>query len=164
MFGAPSAPVTLLEIGAFECPACEQLHRTLYPEVVLPYIDRGQVRLRYVDISQSVEGRAAARLFECAALSGGDVEKVVSALEHLRSHSASVVADSTCMDSQHLKDRRIAERIVAGDIGARGTPTLLIGFEEATGSIVGWPILGVPSADTLRVRIDSALAILRPLH
>jgi protein-disulfide isomerase len=49
MLGDPDAPVTITEIGSFDCPHCREFHDTIFPEL-LPRIESGDVNFVFVPI------------------------------------------------------------------------------------------------------------------
>ena len=47
--GSPSAKVTIIEFGDYQCPACRAFWRDTEPQIKKAYIDTGKVRLVYRD-------------------------------------------------------------------------------------------------------------------
>ncbi len=66
--GSASAPVTVIEFGDFQCPACGAFATTLEPAIVKDYIDTGKVRFVFHDfpLSQHKNAVPAAEAARCA--------------------------------------------------------------------------------------------------
>ena len=66
--GAASAPVTVVEYGDFQCPACGYFATTLEPQFVKNYIDTGKVRLVFHDfpLQQHPNAIPASEAARCA--------------------------------------------------------------------------------------------------
>ncbi|MGY3190038.1 DsbA family protein [Lysinibacillus sp. TE18511] len=50
LYGAPDAPVTIVEFGDFKCPSCKAWGETIFPKLVEDYVDRGDVNFAYVNV------------------------------------------------------------------------------------------------------------------
>ncbi|MDX8366814.1 DsbA family protein [Cytobacillus sp. IB215665] len=48
--GEADAPVSIVEFGDFLCPACKSWGEYIYPELKKDYIDKGLVKLSYVNV------------------------------------------------------------------------------------------------------------------
>ncbi len=66
--GDPDAPITILEFGDFQCPACQQFASMVKPQIDLAYVDEGIARFVFHDFPLSGHAHAflAARAARCA--------------------------------------------------------------------------------------------------
>lgn len=66
--GDASAPVTIMEFGDFQCPACQGFALQVKPQVKLRYVDTGQAKFVFHDfpLSQHPNAFLAARAARCA--------------------------------------------------------------------------------------------------
>ncbi len=51
VLGDPNAPVTLVEYGDYQCPACASFSTQIFPELLADYISTGQVTFEYRDLA-----------------------------------------------------------------------------------------------------------------
>ena len=47
VLGSPSAPVSIIEYGAFECPTCAAVHGNVLPQVIERYVRTGKASLEF---------------------------------------------------------------------------------------------------------------------
>ena len=67
--GDPDAPITILEFGDFQCPACQQFATFVKPQIDLAYVDEGIARFVFHDypmVSTHPHAFLAARGSRCA--------------------------------------------------------------------------------------------------
>ena len=66
--GDPDAPITILEFGDFQCPACQQFATFVKPQIDLAYVEGGIARFEFHDFPLSMHPHAffAARAARCA--------------------------------------------------------------------------------------------------
>ena len=64
--GDPDAPITILEFGDFQCPACQQFATFVKPQIDLAYVDEGIVRFVYHDYPAHIHSFLASRAARCA--------------------------------------------------------------------------------------------------
>lgn len=71
--GSPDAPITVLEIADFQCPACRLFFTETMPQLQREYVDAGKIRILFVNLPLVQVHRNAAAAHEfamCAALQG----------------------------------------------------------------------------------------------
>jgi protein-disulfide isomerase len=69
--GSPAAPITVLEIADFQCPACRLFFTETMPALQHEYVDAGKIRLLFVNlplVQLHPNAAAAAEFAMCAAL------------------------------------------------------------------------------------------------
>jgi protein-disulfide isomerase len=68
IFGAPNAPITLVEFTDYQCPFCKRFVKDTLPELKKNYIDTGKLRLVLRDLPRSFHklAKPAARAAHCA--------------------------------------------------------------------------------------------------
>ena len=64
--GDPNAPITIMEFGDFQCPACQQFATFVKPQIDLAYVDEGIVRFVYHDYPAHIHSFLASRAARCA--------------------------------------------------------------------------------------------------
>jgi hypothetical protein len=47
LLGDPKAPITIVEYGAFDCPACAAVHRDVLPQVIERYVRTGKASIEF---------------------------------------------------------------------------------------------------------------------
>lgn len=170
IIGAEDAPVVLLEFGSFDCAFCQYLHEAVFPAVVNPYVARGGLKVRYVDLSASRRGRGLAASLECslAFMPGRDLGRVTRGFAFAGDDFAFAFGPAhgiipevlrACIADNERERRRTAERVAAANVGIRGTPTIIIGYQKTPQAMIGWPLAGVPEQVRLAELIDSALVL-----
>ena len=171
--GAPSAAVWVVELSDFQCPYCKRWHDEVYPALKREYVDKGLVRMAYVQfplVSLHAHAEEAAIASMCVAEQGGDRfwtmhdklfatqdswKDLPSTTAKFDSLAVASGADAkrwrACMTEQHMR------RIVSADVqrgvnmGLRSTPTFFV----IPGNTA---IVGAVPIDTFRVYINQQLA------
>jgi protein-disulfide isomerase len=164
--GNPDAPVTIVEISSFDCPACRSFHDFAFP-VILERIQAGEVLFIYVPIygtGSIPNGEFAARAAVCAAeqnafwelhdglFSWQDFrslayigERVTTALTALELDTA---AHTACLSSESVTTiLQTALTTARSTPGFSGTPTVLL-----NGTIINW------TPEVLNQLIDDAVS------
>lgn len=164
IMGDPNAPVTLIEYGAYACPACRQFHQSRTIEQLLEEFD-GQINFTFRDfpvISPAYDNMAA-NIAQCVLDQGEDqfwsfhdmlytgATPGRSSEDDLIRMAVQVGANDaelqTCVDEDtHRQTVRYDEQR-AFELGLSGTPSIVIN---------GQRIFNL-SIDTLRSAINSAL-------
>jgi protein-disulfide isomerase len=152
--GAPNAPIWLVEISDFQCPFCKQWHDETYPLIKREYIDRGQVRMAYVNLPIASIHRHAAPAAEaamCASAQGRfwPVHDAIFATQGRwnKLDDATAVFDSLviaagvkgdefrgCMRSQVMRRVLNGDRQRAAAAGVTSTPVFFVGDEMIRGA------------------------------
>ena len=172
--GRADAPVTLDVWSDFQCPACGQLARTVFPSLIREYVTPGTLRIVYHDAAfqgrraggsydESVEAAAGTR---CAAAVGGywtfhdwlfanqsGENEGAFALERLRAIAMSAGLDLSAWDAcRATGEQQAAVRSETGQaatLGVNATPTMFLNGES---------IVGLRSATELGAKIEAAAA------
>lgn len=165
--GSSNAPVDLVVLTDYQCPACRAYHRLL-----MDVVDRrsGDVRAWYVHhpLNYHEQAMSAAIGAECAAQQGAfrsmvDVlfkKQDSLAMKSLASYAEEAAINdlsqfARCLEQpDQSRDARIADGLHFGeDIAMTGTPTVLV---------EGWQYPDPPSQANLERAIDAILADRKP--
>jgi protein-disulfide isomerase len=168
--GAAAAKIWIVELSDFQCPYCKRWHDEVYPVIKRDYVDKGLVRLAYVQFPLSMHQHAqpAAIASMCAAEQGGDKfwtmhDKLFSTQDKWKDLPSAVVyfdslAIATGVNVNRWRDcvrsgfmRRVVDADVARgiNIGVRSTPMFFVGDQA---------IAGAMPVDTFRLYINRQLA------
>jgi protein-disulfide isomerase len=166
--GSPSASIWLVEISDFQCPFCKRWHDEVYPAIKRDYIDRGIVRMAYVNLPLQMHAHAlpAAEAALCAAVQDKFWpmhDKLFATQERwaamanpaalfdslARAVSVSSTEWRECVRGQLMRRVVNGDRARAEGVGVRSTPVFFVGDE---------PIQGAAPLDTFRVVIERARA------
>ena len=170
--GDPNAPVTIIEFGDFQCPACQQFATQVKPQMELAFVESGKAKFVYYDwpiIEAHPNAFLAARASRCAA----EQDKYWEYHDNLFRNQArwSVLGDavgtfidyagSLAMDEDAfascLRSDRHAELVSANmelgmQLGVRGTPTIIVEHGGVPRNILNWDF------QSLSAHIDGLLA------
>lgn len=142
--GAKSAPVTVMEIGDFQCPYCQRAERDLQA-IRARYGDR--VRMVWVDLPLSAIHREADAIAEVGVCAGEQgkfwaVRDALLSREELATRSSAIAAadearvDMTalnaCVESGRAKQTLARIREYVRGLGVAATPTILVNGRLAT--------------------------------
>jgi protein-disulfide isomerase len=162
--GSPSAPVTVLEIADFQCPACRVFWEETMPLLQKEYVDSGKVRFVFVNfplVQIHRNAAAAAQLAMCAARQDRFWPIHDALFEHQTAWSAlpdpsayflglgaaaglQTDALGACVADTALRTAIAAEAQGVARAGVRSTPSFVIegGLLEGAAPIESWrPIL-----------------------
>lgn len=162
--GSPDAPITVLEIADFQCPACRMFWAETMPLLQREYVDAGKVRMVFVNLPlvELHKNAAAAHEFAmCAAAQDRfwpvhdmlfDQQAVWGQLDDPSAYFFSVASavglatDSldACVTDGRMRNLIASEAQGVVRAGVRSTPSFVIegGLLEGAGPIEGWrPIL-----------------------
>lgn len=168
--GASSATVWLIELSDFECPFCKRWHDEVYPVIKREYVDKGLVRMAYLQfpLAKHRHAEPAAVASMCAAEQGGGRfwtmhDKLFATQDRWKTLASSAsyfdsLAVASRVDAQRwracVREGHVL-RIVNADlarginIGVLSTPTFFVGDQ---------PIAGAMPIDTFRLYINKQLA------
>ncbi|MFT5194120.1 MAG: protein-disulfide isomerase [Cellvibrionaceae bacterium] len=148
--GNSSAPVTVIEFGDFDCPACRQWHRSgIKQQVQAEFGDEVRFVFRHFPVINPVQSPIAAEAAQCAA----DQDRFWDyhdflyeranglSVDQLKGYSVSLGLDAStfnsCLDSREHRQYVSDDKALAVKAGARGTPTFMV-----NGQIIASPSLG----------------------
>lgn len=168
--GRDDAPVTMVEFTDYECPFCQEFHRTTFEKLKAAYVDTGQVRFVSRDMPVQIHPHAfmAAEAARCA----GDQGKYWQArhalmtapgqltteaiMKAVRAAGADEALVKKCLDG--MKYRPAVQKDLA-DVQAAailGTPTFVLGRSTAD-RIGGELIVGAQPYEVFEARIRELL-------
>ena len=178
VLGSPNAPVTIVEFSDYECPFCKRHYDQTHAELKKNYIDSGKVKLVFRDLPLSFHDPMAiteAIAANCAKEQGGDsayykfhdimFEKTTSNGSGLTKDQLYQFASEqglnqanfkTCVDSEKYKDEVSKDLTDAGNAGATGTPSFIIG-KSGEGEIEGKLVVGAQPYSVFQAEIDALL-------
>ena len=147
--GDPNAPITILEFGDFQCPACQQFATFVKPQIDLAYVDAGIARFVFHDyplVSGHQHAFLAARAARCALDQGEQYfwpfhDQLFShqstwsfssgpPMNAFEDYAATVGLDvgnfADCLDSDRFADVVSANMRLGMELGVSGTPTVFV--------------------------------------
>lgn len=156
--GDPSATVTIIEFGDYQCPACQQFATMVKPQMELALIESGKAKFVFYDwpiIEAHQHAFLAARAARCA----GDQDKFWEYHDNLYRNqprwSTSTDAEGTfigyagdlqldrgafesCLRSDRHADVVTANMELGMQLGVRGTPTIIVEQGGVPRNILNW--------------------------
>jgi len=146
--GDPDAPITIMEFGDYQCPACQQFATMVKPQVELAYIQTGTARFVFHDypLSGHPHSFLAARAARCALDQGNEfywpyhdqlfAHQTTWSLSQSAPMNAFETYASTigldvgqfagCLDSDRHADVVSANLRLGIELGVSGTPTVFV--------------------------------------
>ncbi len=144
--GDPDAPITILEFGDFQCPACQQFATFVKPQIDMAYVDEGVVRFVYHDYPAHVHSFLASRAARCALDQGEQYfwpyhdqlfahqstwgvsqGPPMNAFEDYAATIGLNVGDfSTCLESDRHAEVISANLRLGMELGVQGTPSMFM--------------------------------------
>ncbi len=147
--GDPNAPITILEFGDFQCPACQQFATFVKPQLDLAYVDAGIARFVFHDypiVSGHAHAFLAARGARCALDQGEQYfwpfhDQLFShqstwslsqgpPMNAFEDYAATIGLDmgdfADCLDSDRFADVVSANMRLGIELGVSGTPTVFV--------------------------------------
>jgi protein-disulfide isomerase len=165
--GATSAPIWLIELSDFECPYCKRWHDEVYPIIKRDYVDKGLVRMAYIQFPLSIHQHAwpAAVASMCAAEQNKFWpmhDKLFTTQDRWKTlKSTATFFDSLavasgvnplrwrdCVRQGHVQRVVNADMARGSNAGVRSTPTFFVGDQI---------VQGAQPIDSFRVAINSQL-------
>lgn len=150
--GDESAPVTIIEFGDFQCPACQMFNTQTKPQMELAYVESGKAKFVYYDwpiIAAHPHAFLAARASRCAADQNkyweyhdnlyrnqvrwaGTTNPVGLFVDYAATLGLDRGAFEDCVNSDRHAELVSANLELGNQLGVGGTPTILI---EYNGSV-----------------------------
>ena len=167
--GSASAPLTLYEYSSLGCPHCSDFHNDILPKLKEEYIDKGQLRVIFVNFPLDKKSMKAALLSNCLTyenyfgflnrlfdrqrfwvLDSDDEQLVRYAAEYGLSYSEA----QACMNDDSAAQDIISNRQEAiTRLGIKGTPAFF--FQGSDGNEI---VYGVHNYDDFKKYIESRLS------
>jgi protein-disulfide isomerase len=170
--GSPAAPIVLIEFSDFECPFCKKHADQTFDRIDRELVASGKVRYAFRNLPLEMHKHAmpAALAAECAGVQG----KFFEMRQHLFAHQPELAQAVWLRDSSSLglnesrfeecvrtaRGERVREDIAeAARLGAKATPTFLVGLAEAGGVRLLRRVEGAQAFDVFRDVVDQVAAI-----
>jgi len=145
IIGSPSAPITIVEFGDYQCHQCYNWFHNTKPSIFQNYVDTGKVNLVFVDLAfLGRDSPKAAQASYCAEDQGkyweyhnqlyisqeSKIDNGWANSERLKSFAFSLGLDpelfDSCLDSGKYTKRVQSNIAEAKKFGVSGTPTFFI--------------------------------------
>ncbi|EGP93396.1 DsbA family protein [Nitrosarchaeum koreense] len=145
IIGSPSAPITIVEFGDYQCHQCYNWFHNTKPSIFQNYVDTGKVNLVFVDLAfLGRDSPKAAQASYCAEDQGkyweyhnqlyisqeSKIDNGWANSERLKSFAFSLGLDpelfDSCLDSGKYAKRVQSNIVEAKKFGVSGTPTFFI--------------------------------------
>ena len=145
VLGDPSAPVTIVEFGDYQCHFCALWFHNIKPQITEEYLDQGKAKLVFVDLAfLGRDSMKAAHASYCAddqdmywqyheVLYESQLDEIDggwAALSNLRNFAMGLGLDmdefNECMASDKYAERVERNTAIAKENGANSTPTFFI--------------------------------------
>ncbi|MEJ7812847.1 MAG: thioredoxin domain-containing protein [Gemmatimonadaceae bacterium] len=171
LYGAPTAPLTILEFADFECPACETFATVTEADVRKRIVDAGLANFRFFDfpLDQHRHTMQASNAAACANDQGkfwpmhdrlfAGQPNWASARnpkgtfrEYAKEVGVELGAWDACYEASRHQGRILANRAEGLRRGVGSTPTFVIGRRVVPGAL---------SYDVIKAYVDTALAEMR---
>ena len=142
--GDPSAPITLIEFGDFQCPNCGRFARDTSPQIEASYVESGQVSMAFKHFTVvGPDSKPAAMASQCANDQGmfwefhdelynnqGHENSGWASRDNLKQIASNMGLDKqsfdSCLDSNKYKSLVDSDLALAKQIDFTGTPSFLI--------------------------------------
>ena len=173
VLGDPSAPVTIVEFGDYQCPFCKRWNENTKPVIEKNLIETGKASLIYVDFpiigpdSTTVHAGSYCaadqglywRYHDFVYLNQGHENDGWANAENLKSLVSKMNGiDSDlfneCLDSKKYENRVSDNRKIARDAGATSTPSFIIIPPEGSGET----IIGAQPYGTFQKVVDEMIS------
>lgn len=156
VLGDPSAPVTIIEYGDFQCPFCGRFFAQTEPLIIDKYVKTGKVKFVYKDYAfLGPESTAAAEAAKCAADHGkfweyhnalyreegkdgtehnGNLNRALF-LRLAKELGMDETQLASCIDTRKYKSAVEADVAEALAVGVQGTPAFYVGAQFISGAL-----------------------------
>ena len=157
--GNADTKLVMLEFSDLNCPFCAGFHQDTLPDIITAYVDTGKLKLVYRDYPivggqtsfQAAEAAECSRSYlsdvaffeflkDAYATSGRKTAKKVIDLSV--NYGADAVKVQECFDNAETSASVLQDFEAAEAVGARGTPTFVIGFINQEGLLEGKVVQG----------------------
>jgi len=151
VLGNPSAPITIIQFGDFQCHFCGRFARETEPQINQTYVQTGKINLVFKHfVTHGPDSMSAAMASQCANEQGkfwsfyemlygnqGDENSGWASVDNLKKFSSRIsgmdtVKFNSCLDNQKYKSLVDNDTALAYKFGFQGTPTFII--EKSDGS------------------------------
>ncbi|MHB8603065.1 MAG: DsbA family protein [Nitrosotalea sp.] len=156
VLGSPSAPVTIIEFGDYQCPKCDAWFKNEEPTIKANYIDTNKAKLYFVDFPfLGADSPVAAQAAYCAGDQGkyweyhdylysnqGAIQSGWASANNLKSYAITLGLDASkfnsCLDSGKYADNVAHNKDIGSSKGIQGTPAFfIVGSSGAMQEIMG---------------------------
>lgn len=151
LVGNPSAPITIVEFGDFQCEFCDRFAKVTEPKINSTYIQTGKVNMIFMNfVTHGPDSLTAAMAAQCAKDQGkfwnfyeilyknqGPENSGWANADNLKKFASQISGVdkqnfNSCLDSTKYKSIADRDTALAISSGLQGTPTFII--EKADGS------------------------------
>ena len=179
VLGDKHAPVTIVEFSDYECPFCKRHFDETLPQLITNYVDTGKVKIVFRDLPLSFHDPMATKeavAANCAREQGGDSKyfeyhdeiftRTISNGNGLSEANLTTIATdlglnlssfNTCLTDPSQEEEVKKDVADAGQAGASGTPTFVIGKSTSNGEIDGDLVVGAQPYAAFQAIIDPLL-------
>jgi len=144
--GDPNAPITIIEFGDYQCPACGSFATSVKPQIELAMVESGEAKFVFYDfplVQVHPHAFLAARAARCAADQdkfwdyhellfrsqpswSGEANAIGSFMDYASSVGMDEAAFESCLKSDRHADVVTANMYLGAQLGVGGTPTILV--------------------------------------
>lgn len=179
VLGDANAPITIIEFSDYECPFCKRHFDQTLPQLMTEYVEKGQVKIVYRDFPLSFHDPMATKeaiAANCAREQGGDSKyfeyhdeiftRTISNGNGLAEADLTTIATAvglnltafnSCLTDPTQEEEVKKDVADAGQAGATGTPTFVIGKSTTDGVIDGDLVVGAQPFAAFQAIIDPLL-------
>jgi protein-disulfide isomerase len=174
LLGKPSAPITIVEFGDFQCEFCDRFAKQTEPKINSTYIQTGKVNMIFMNfVTHGPDSLTAAMAAQCAKDQGkfwsfynilyknqGPENSGWASANNLKKFASQISGVdkqnfNSCLDSSKYKSIADRDTALAISSGFQGTPTFVI--EKADGSKAE-RLLGAYPFPSFQAIIDTKLS------
>ncbi len=169
--GRADAPVTLVDFSDFQCPFCARHTTQTMPRLIENYVNTGKLRYVFMDnpIPSHRKAAKAAEAAHCAgdqgkywemhnAMFNNQVQIGLGKFDEFAQQVGLDAADfSQCMKTGRHAAKVDAAKRIAAQVGARATPTFVIGKTQPNGVVDGDLLVGAKRYDAFATAINKLL-------
>ncbi len=166
--GSPNAPLTLYEISSLRCPHCADFHLEVVPELEKEYVEKGLLRIVFVNFPLDKRSMQASLVLQCATIDNyhplltrlmqkqrfwGLAGDLMPLHRYAEEYGISYEEAETCMKNDTMAQAIIADRQQGmTQLKMTGTPALL--FSGKDGNEIIYSAVGF---DMLKKYLDKRL-------